>query len=192
MNIQSMDKREKILQTVMEEIAQEGVNGSPMSQIAKKSGVATGTIYHHFKSKEEIINEIFSTIRKKLKGVIDTVKAKKPAFKEEFEQVWLGFYHHFVAHPLEFKFMQQVDNTPIITEQTYLESGQYLLPVFEFYQKGIEEGLLEDRDVTVLGYLTYDNIMTMVNLKLQGLDITDTLLQQALDYCWSGLIKKQT
>ena len=50
-----MTKKEKILETTLQLIAKNGLNASPMSMIAKEANVATGTIYHHFKSKEEIM-----------------------------------------------------------------------------------------------------------------------------------------
>lgn len=190
MNIQSMDKRAQILATITEIIASEGVTGSPMSQLAKKSGVATGTIYHHFKSKEDIINEVYISIKKNFKVIIEEVKAKQLDFEEEFKGVWLGFYHYFANHPTQFKFIQQVDHSPIITPETHTTCEKYLHPVFEFYQKGIDENILIDMDIMLIGHLTYDNIFTMVNLKLKGFQITQRILQQAVDFSWRGIAKE--
>ena len=47
-----MSKRDLILQTTLELITELGFHATPMSLIIKKSDVASGTIYHYFKSKE--------------------------------------------------------------------------------------------------------------------------------------------
>ncbi len=189
MNIQSMDKKERILETTTKIIAEEGIYGSPMSQIAKKADVAVGTIYHHFESKEQIINEIYLNIKKNFGAVIAESKAKKLGFREEFDSVWMGFYNYFVAHPIQFKFVEQIEHSPIITDEINEECEKYLLPVFEFYQKGINDGVLMDMDLMLMGSLTYDNIMTMVRLNLKGDIVTDKTLKQAVDFSWRGIAK---
>ena len=191
MNVRSMDKRTKILDTTASLIAEEGVNASPMSQIAKKSGVAIGTIYHYFKSKEEIVNQIYIDIKLNFKTIIESSKAKNLVYKEEFVDVWTGFYNYFIHNPTRFKFLQQIDHSPIITTATKEKGEQYLLPVFEFYQFGIDNDILIDMDLMLIGHLTYDNIMTMVRLKIAGHNVTDTILQQAVNYSWRGIAKNE-
>ena len=189
MNVQSMDKKSKILTATMELIAVEGANGAAMSQIAKTSGVSIGTIYHYFKSKEEIINEVYYNIKKNFKVIIDHSKSKNLIFKNEFEDVWLGFYNFFANHQTEFKFIQQIDYCPIITTEIHTECDAFLSPVFEFYQKGIEDGIIIDMELALIGSLTYDNIMTLVALKIKGYNLTQTVINQAMEYSWRGIAK---
>lgn len=190
MNVRSKDKREKILETTMVLIALEGVNGGAMSQISKKAGVSIGTIYHYFKNKEEIINTVYYDIKKNFKAIIDQSKSKKLAYKDEFEDVWLGFYHFFANHETEFKFIQQIDHCPIITSEIHAVCESFLNPVFEFYQKGIEEGILIDMELALIGSLTYDNIMTLVALKIKGFELNEKAIHQAMAYSWRGIAKK--
>jgi len=189
MNIQSINRKEQILKATIEIIAVEGVNGSPVSQIARKANVATGTIYHHFKSKDEIINEIYLNIKKNFGLVIENRKAKKKGSKEEFESVWLGFYNYFIENPMEFKFIQQIEYCPIITQKTNFESEKYFLPIFEFYQKGINENILINMDTMLMGSLIYDNITTMIKLNIKGFEITNKILEQAIDFSWRAIAK---
>jgi len=189
MNVQSMNKKERVLKATTEIIAVEGVNGSPMSQIAREANVATGTIYHHFNSKEEIINEIYLNIKKNFGLVIENRKAKKKGSKEEFESVWLGFYYYFIENPMEFKFIQQIEHCPIITRKTNIECEKYILPIFEFYQKGINENVFVNMDTMLMGNLIYDNIMTIIKLNIKGFEITNKILKQAIDFSWRAIAK---
>ena len=49
------DKYQRILDAAVEVIAERGYFNSPVSAIAKRAGVADGTIYLYFKSKDEVL-----------------------------------------------------------------------------------------------------------------------------------------
>lgn len=53
------DKREAILRAATEVFAQNGYFNSKVADIARAAGVADGTVYLYFKSKEEILRSIF-------------------------------------------------------------------------------------------------------------------------------------
>lgn len=53
------EKRERILDSAIVEIARGGYYDTVVSAIARRAGVADGTIYLYFKSKEEILVSIF-------------------------------------------------------------------------------------------------------------------------------------
>src|SRR5208337_2715482 len=49
------DKRTRILQAARKTFNEYGVEKTPISLIAKRANIATGTIYLYFKSKEDIV-----------------------------------------------------------------------------------------------------------------------------------------
>jgi TetR/AcrR family fatty acid metabolism transcriptional regulator len=53
------DKREAILRAATQVFARNGYFNSKVADIAKAAGVADGTVYLYFKSKEEILHSIF-------------------------------------------------------------------------------------------------------------------------------------
>lgn len=52
-------KREDIIKTAMRLFTEEGFHATPTSKIAKEANVATGTLFHHFKNKEALINALY-------------------------------------------------------------------------------------------------------------------------------------
>ena len=52
-------KRQRILDSAVVEIARRGYYGTTVANIASRAGVADGTIYLYFKSKEDILVSIF-------------------------------------------------------------------------------------------------------------------------------------
>src|SRR3982751_6890575 len=53
------DKRESILRAAIKVFARNGYFNSKVSDIASEAGIADGTVYLYFKSKEEILHSVF-------------------------------------------------------------------------------------------------------------------------------------
>src|SRR5690242_17016112 len=53
------DKREAILRSAVKVFAQKGFFNSKVSDVASEAGIADGTVYLYFKSKDEILHSIF-------------------------------------------------------------------------------------------------------------------------------------
>ncbi|KAF0106329.1 MAG: TetR family transcriptional regulator [Chloroflexi bacterium] len=56
------ETRERLVKAAVEEFAREGYEGANISRITQAAGVATGTIYNYFPSKNEMILAILSEI----------------------------------------------------------------------------------------------------------------------------------
>ncbi len=55
-----IDKRRQILDAAIRVFARQGFHATRVSDIADEAGVAYGLVYHYFKSKDEVLNELFS------------------------------------------------------------------------------------------------------------------------------------
>ena len=56
--------KEKIIMSTLELASKQGLRGISMSQIAEKAGLKKSSLYSHFSSKEEIISEMYTFLRK--------------------------------------------------------------------------------------------------------------------------------
>jgi AcrR family transcriptional regulator len=54
--------RERLLRSAREVIEDAGYGGASVAAIAERTGVATGTLYRHFASKEELFVEVFRSV----------------------------------------------------------------------------------------------------------------------------------
>jgi TetR/AcrR family fatty acid metabolism transcriptional regulator len=55
-----IDKRQNILDAAVRVFARQGFHSTRVSDIADEAGVAYGLVYHYFKSKDEVLNELFT------------------------------------------------------------------------------------------------------------------------------------
>jgi TetR/AcrR family fatty acid metabolism transcriptional regulator len=54
-----VDKRRQILDAAIRVFARQGFHATRVSDIADEAGVAYGLVYHYFRSKDEVLNELF-------------------------------------------------------------------------------------------------------------------------------------
>ena len=59
-------KRQAILDTAARLFAERGYAQTPISLLAAEAGVAEGTIFRHFRSKDEIFLELLRNLREKI------------------------------------------------------------------------------------------------------------------------------
>ncbi|MCR4989439.1 MAG: TetR/AcrR family transcriptional regulator [Lachnospiraceae bacterium] len=62
-----MGRKEEILYAALELAAKNGMKSVSMSQIADKVGIKAPSLYNHFKSKDELIREMYTFFRNKAK-----------------------------------------------------------------------------------------------------------------------------
>jgi AcrR family transcriptional regulator len=62
------DKQKKILLSAIETFSEKGYAAASTSEIAKKAGVAEGTIFRHYKTKKELLMSIVAPLMAKLIG----------------------------------------------------------------------------------------------------------------------------
>lgn len=181
------EKRDLILKTTLELIAQQSIQATPMSQIGKVSGVATGTIYHHFASKEHIIQEIYLSIKQDFQKIISEYLHSYQTTKQNFDSVWLAIQSYYFTHPNHFLFLQQVTHSPAIDEQTRLQGESYYASILEFFDSGIKLGTFRPMNTHIMAELIHGTIETCVELQLQHPENAEDFKQTALEFAWNAV-----
>ena len=186
--MKNIDKRQAVLDATLKLITENGFHGTPMSMVAEKAGVATGSIYYYFESKEQIIRELYANIKKKMgEALLENIDESKN-FKEQFFKVWKNLYHFFVSHPQEFNFLEQYSNSPFINQQVKEENFRFYKPVIDFIQTGIDKGVLREIHIELMVALLYGSVTSVVKLQLSNiLQIEEHLLQDAIQSSWDGV-----
>ncbi|WP_027725954.1 TetR/AcrR family transcriptional regulator [Tuberibacillus calidus] len=63
---QLTEKQKQIIKAAIETFAEKGYSATSTNEIAKKAGVAEGTIFRHFKTKKDLLIAIVTPVMKKL------------------------------------------------------------------------------------------------------------------------------
>jgi AcrR family transcriptional regulator len=95
-------------------VAERGLSGASMADVAEAAGVAAGTIYVHYDSKDELILAAYCEVKAELGEVAAAAGASADVADPEarFREVWQAIYDYLAAHPARARFLAQVDASP--------------------------------------------------------------------------------
>jgi TetR/AcrR family fatty acid metabolism transcriptional regulator len=81
------DKRDRILDAATKVFAKKGFHATRVSEVAKAAGVADGTIYLYFKSKDELLVSLFEDRVEKLLSYMKEELPKQPTAAAKMRRV---------------------------------------------------------------------------------------------------------
>lgn len=84
--------RERLLESGFKLIKRHGLKKTSVAEIAKRSGVSTGTFYNFFPSKDEFVYQLVLHQRFALKGSFDELVADGKADREHFREYLRKIY----------------------------------------------------------------------------------------------------
>lgn len=188
--VKDFDKKEAIFQATLELVSKHGFHSSPMSEVAKKANVAAGTIYHYFKSKDELICALYVYKREKtLQSIFKNDDPSKP-FKDRFRHFYLQMINYFYANPKEFYFLEQFMNSPYIAMIKKEDITRLEQPIYDFLRKAVFTQVVRDIPPKILIAMVTGSANALIKLRLSGEFImTSSDLEMAFFTCWDGIKK---
>ena len=158
-----MDKRELLLETATRLFVERGFHATPTSAITKEAGMSAGILFHYFKTKDDLIVELYVSLKKEYSGFITSGIDKVNSDYNKLRLVWSNSWNWGLDNPLKFKFLQQADNS------TYAETIHQhpdLLAKYEKYHDFLEgfvkKGLVRDINREFLMKSMFSLIISMI------------------------------
>jgi TetR/AcrR family transcriptional regulator, repressor of fatR-cypB operon len=182
-----VEKREKIIESAMKLLIDNGVQGTPMSAIAKAADTGMGTIYNYFATKEDLINAIYLYIKEN-ETLTLAMSFADESIKRRFDHYYQAFILYFVGHPLHFAFMDQFHSSPILTPATKEEGMKTMAPFIGLIAKGQREGIIKQIDFNELLFFVNGGIMGFVRWVLrEQVTVHKGLLDNQLRIAWDAI-----
>ena len=103
-----MSKIDQIILAGMKLFVIQGFEKTPTSQISKEAKVGTGTLFFHFKSKEDLINEIYIYIKNNMSSYIFKRARKESNTKKQLQLIWTDFIKWGFENSLQSFFLRHV------------------------------------------------------------------------------------
>ncbi|MDN4606783.1 TetR/AcrR family transcriptional regulator [Sporosarcina highlanderae] len=161
------DKQRQILIAATEMFAEKGFAATSTNEIAKKAGVAEGTIFRHYKTKKELLLSIVTPMMVKMLGPI-IIKDMNKVLDKEYEH-FEDFLRAMIKNRKEFLeknlkvvqiFLQEIPFHQELREQFIEHVGKKVLnrfvQIIEHYQ---QKGQIVNIPATTIIRLTASTIM---------------------------------
>lgn len=106
------DKREAILDAMLDLVVKRGLHDAPMATLAKKSGASPGVIYHYFPSKDDLIRAVYERVDRVKHETLFRGYSDRMGAREGLLHIWLNAYEFYRNHAKEARFLDQYLNSP--------------------------------------------------------------------------------
>ena len=112
MSVELIDRAALVRRALCSLVAERGFHGASMSAVAKHAGVATGTAYVYYPSKDALVLAAYRETKAELgeAALADLADELPPA--ERFQRIWLSIYRHLRTRPDRARFLLAVDHSP--------------------------------------------------------------------------------
>lgn len=158
-----MDKQQDILNSALHLFVEAGFHGTPTSRIAKEAGVANGTLFYYFKTKEELIVALYNTIRYRFHTQAFAEHDPANGIRESLEMAFIRALDWTGGHKDEFYFMQQFEASPYYQLPDKGDLSRQSDSLYELIRRGVGEGILKDMPVELLSILIEQQIRAVSN-----------------------------
>lgn len=179
-------KARDILAATLKEIEAVGLAGLSMEAVARRAGVATGTIYIYFKSKEALISELYLATKRDFMNV--ALGTEGLPVRAAFSRMCVAYLEHLIDHRAAVIFMTQVVNSPFLNEETKATVSLWGRPITQLLERGKSELLLKNLEASFMF-----SFLQAVLIELSGVAAREPKARRAERFdqiatlCWDAL-----
>lgn len=177
-----------IQQAALRLVIQTGFSGLKMQDVAKEAGIATGTLYIYYPSKEDLINELFVVTKKEIADVMLSPYNQAETFYQTFKKMWLAYFEFCHQNPEKMLFVEQFLYSGLISEQNIAITNRYFEPLNEFLNNAQKQAIIKAIDAEILKAHMQGAIHEMVKwLEKNKQNIEGTLMDRLFELTWNGI-----
>src|SRR5258707_14619871 len=111
-----------ILQAAVREIAEAGL-GAPTAKIARRAGLAAGTLFTYFANKEKLLNELYLELKIEVYRRVDSNFPRKANLERRARHVWPSLLGWAIEVPDKRKVLAQLKIADLITPGKPMRAG---------------------------------------------------------------------
>ncbi len=184
------DKRRKLLETAIHLFGTNGFWNSSTAQIAKEAGVATGTLFNYFASKDILISEVLVTLKSELMQSMQSGLNSRASVKDQLLSIWNQAAIWAIENSDRFILMEQLSSSAQITQEAQETMEQEYAFIIRLFKQGKEEGVIADIDeeflLLMILQLGKATLQAVVSGQLSGTE-QKLKIEQGFEIYWKGI-----
>ncbi|MGH3362710.1 MAG: TetR/AcrR family transcriptional regulator [Nocardioides sp.] len=187
-------RRSELLDIAAGLFAEKGFKNTTVRDIADAAGILSGSLYHHFDSKESMVDEILSTFQEELFGTYDEILRSASDARTKLEQAVRVSFEAIDHHRHEVAiFQNEADYLGTFDRFGYLAErhAQSRDVWMTLLREGVRTGVLRpDLDVELVYRFIRDTVWVAVRWYRPGGELThEHVAEQYLTILLEGITK---
>ncbi|HEY7979602.1 MAG TPA: TetR/AcrR family transcriptional regulator, partial [Rhizomicrobium sp.] len=138
------DKRARLLAAALDLFETRGFDGVAVPEIAAKAGVAVGTVYRYFETKEALVNALYRQWKQAYNDLVLAPAPKGMKPRELFSRYWHRMTLFARTNPRAMRFMDLHHHGAYLDAESRALSKSYAQVAEEFVRAARTEGAIRD------------------------------------------------
>ena len=143
-------KIEQIFTATLSLIEEYGMSGTSISLIAKRAGLATGTIYIYFPSKEELFHQLYAKTKQDVIAHLLGALPTEGSYPEKIRNIWFRYFAYRLHYHSTVLFQEQYYYSQLISPENKELSEQIMLPIRQIIDQGRDLNILKDTGTDII------------------------------------------
>lgn len=186
MTIIRVDRAARVRRALVELVAEHGLHGAGMSAVARRAGVATGTAYLYYDSKEQLLLQAYGEVKRGLSLAAVSATGSPAAPAARFASIWKALYLHLAEDPAKARFLIQFEASPLVKQAHASAPSGEEDPLLTAASAPDIAPLLADLPLEVLYDLGFG---PAIRLAAGGSRPSEEELDRVADACWRAITR---
>jgi len=148
-NAEGRNERSRLIHAALftaaaEVVGTHGYEGASITLITQRAGVAQGTFYNHFESRQDILDQLLPRLGKEMLDYVGECSRQGSTLLEREELGFRGFYAFLKAHPHFFRILNEAPSFAPKAHQAHIDLVRdgYM----RFLKRGLKTGEIKGFD----------------------------------------------
>jgi AcrR family transcriptional regulator len=186
----SEDKRNAIIDAATRLFAERGLTAAPTSEISKQAGVAEGTLFTYFKTKDDLINALYREIKLELADAMMSDFPRKKNLRTRLRHVWDRYVNWGVANSKQRKALAQLQVSEVVTKESKDAGGAPFVEFQTMIRDAIEQRIFRnDLPVELISKSLAALVEATIDLTVSNPTKAKTYRDSGFQMFWAGITK---
>lgn len=160
----SVNRKQQIIEAATQSFSLFGYKATTMDQVAKMANVGKGTIYTFFNSKEDLLEEIISSVIIEIKEAAEQSIDENRSFFENVHRALYRILEFRKQHQLTIKLLQEVRDigTPTVQEVLHKLDEAILAYIRDKIEEAMQKGEIRPCDAEITAFLMLKMYLALV------------------------------
>jgi AcrR family transcriptional regulator len=182
-------KEEAILAAALELFVARGFYGTAVPAVAERAGVAAGTIYHYFASKEALVNALYRRWKQEIASFVFTQFPVTASTREQVSAMWRYMARFALDHPAAFAFLEFHEHRSYLDAESLALENQLKDFGAAFVAKAQARGELRPMNTVLMMELVFGAFGGMMRAHYDGrVTLDDAAIADAEAACWAAIV----
>ncbi len=181
-NVQPGQISERIIAAALQLFTQRGYFSTSVPDMARTAQVSVGSIYHHFKDKEDVARALYLGLVEHLNEALAKIAQEHVTAHDRCRAVMAMLFELTESNRDAMDFMLYAKHRDFLPSERPVCSSKPFETMRAFVQDGMENGEIRNMDVMVATSCLFGGAIRLITARLDG--VLAELLPDRLDAVW--------